>query len=152
MGTSLIRLATADDVPIILSLIHELARYERAADEVLATEADLTVSLFGQAPVASCHVAELDGAVVGFALWFCNFSTWLGKPGIYLEDLFVKPEARGHGFGKALLMALVDLGRERGYGRVEWSVLDWNEPAIGFYRSLGAAPNEEWTTWRLMLA
>jgi GNAT superfamily N-acetyltransferase len=147
----LIRLATADDVPIILSLIHELAHYERAAHEVLATEADLAASLFGEAPVASCHVAELDGAVVGFALWFCNFSTWLGKPGIYLEDLFVRPEARGHGFGKALLMALVDLGHDRGYGRVEWSVLDWNSEAIGFYRALGATPNEEWTTWRLTL-
>jgi GNAT superfamily N-acetyltransferase len=151
MGTSLIRLATADDVPIILSLIHELARYERAADEVHATEPDLIAALFGDSPVASCHVAELEGVVVGFALWFCNFSTWLGKPGIYLEDLFVSPEARGHGFGKALLMALVEIGRERGYGRVEWSVLDWNSDAIGFYRALGAAPNEEWTTWRLTL-
>ena len=88
--------------------------------------------------------------MVGFALWFLNFSTWLGKPGIYLEDLFVKPSARGAGLGKALLMTLVDIARERGYGRVEWSVLDWNEPAIGFYRSLGAIPNDEWTTWRLM--
>jgi GNAT superfamily N-acetyltransferase len=151
MGTSLIRLATADDVPIVLSLIHQLAAYERAAAEVVATEADLTASLFGDEPVANCHIAELDGAVVGFALWFRSFSTWLGKPGIYLEDLFVMPSARRHGLGKALLMALVDIGRERGYGRVEWSVLDWNSPAIGFYRALGAAPNDEWTVWRLTL-
>jgi GNAT superfamily N-acetyltransferase len=156
MGTSLIRLATADDVPIILSLVRELADYEHAAHEVVATEADLTAALFGTTqpdavPVAACHVAELDGQVVGFALWFRNFSTWLGRPGIYLEDLYVRPQARGDGLGKALLLTLVELARERGYGRVEWSVLDWNEPAIGFYRALGAAPNDEWTTWRLTL-
>ncbi|HEX3824552.1 MAG TPA: GNAT family N-acetyltransferase [Mycobacteriales bacterium] len=156
MGTSLIRLATAGDVPVILSLIRDLAGYEKAGHEVVATESDLAAALFGIdqdgiAPVATCHVAELDGQVVGFALWFCNFSTWLGRPGIYLEDLFVRPQARGHGLGKALLLRLVELARERGYGRVEWSVLDWNEPAIGFYRALGAAPNDEWTTWRLTL-
>jgi GNAT superfamily N-acetyltransferase len=151
MGTSLIRLATVGDVPIVLSLIHELADYERAADQVLATEADLSAALFGVDQVVCCHVAELDGVIVGFALWFRNFSTWLGKTGIYLEDLFVSPDARGHGLGKALLMALVEIGRERGYGRVEWSVLDWNEAAIGFYRSLGASPNDEWTVWRLTL-
>jgi GNAT superfamily N-acetyltransferase len=149
-GTPLIRPAAAADVPAILGLVHELAAYERAANEVLATEADLASSLFGDSPVAFCHVAELDGAVVGFALWFRNFSTWLGKPGIYLEDLFVKPAARGHGIGKALLMTLVAIARERGYGRVEWSVLDWNSTAIGFYRSLGATPNDDWTVWRLM--
>ncbi len=103
-----------------------------------------------RATLRDCHVAELDGAVVGFALWFRNFSTWLAKPGIYLEDLFVSPSARGHGLGKALLMELVAVARDRGYGRVEWSVLDWNSPAIGFYRSLGATPNDEWTVWRLI--
>jgi GNAT superfamily N-acetyltransferase len=150
-GTSLVRPAAESDVPVILTLIRELATYERAAELVLGTEAELGRWLFGPAPAATCHVAELDGEVVGFALWFRNFSTWLAKPGIYLEDLFVKPAARGHGLGKALLMTLVDIARELGYGRVEWSVLDWNEPAIGFYRSLGATPNDEWTVWRLAL-
>jgi GNAT superfamily N-acetyltransferase len=150
-GTTLVRPAAATDVPVILALIRALATYEHAAEKVLATEADLHTWLFGEAPAASCHVAELAGEVVGFALWFRNFSTWLAKPGIYLEDLFVAPEARGHGLGKALLMTLVEIARQQGYGRVEWSVLDWNEPAIGFYRSLGAAPNDEWTVWRLAL-
>jgi GNAT superfamily N-acetyltransferase len=150
MGTSLIRLATADDVPFIVSLIHELASYERAADKVVATASDLHEALFAADPVAFCHIATLDDVAVGFALWFRSFSTWLGKPGIYLEDLLVKPEARGAGLGKALLMTLVEIARERGYGRVEWSVLDWNEPAIGFYRSLGATPNDEWTVWRVI--
>jgi GNAT superfamily N-acetyltransferase len=148
-GASSVRPARPDDVPVILTLVRELALYEGAAEQVVATEADLDTSLFGESPPAYCHVAELDGAVVGFALWFINFSTWLGKPGIYLEDLVVSIDARGHGFGKQLLMTLVDMARERGYGRVEWSVLDWNEPAIGFYRALGATPNDEWTTWRL---
>ena len=134
---------------MILALIHDLAAYERAAHSVVGTEADLHSSLFGDDPVAACHLAELDGEVVGFALWFRNFSTWLAKPGIYLEDLFVKPEARGHGIGRALLTELVTIARERGYGRVEWSVLDWNTDAIGFYRTLGATPNDEWTVWRL---
>jgi GNAT superfamily N-acetyltransferase len=150
MGTSSIRLATAGDVSIILSLVRELAVYEREPDAVVATEADLHASLFGADAVASCLIAELDGEVVGFALWFRNFSTWQGRPGIYLEDLFVRPSARGSGLGKALLLRLVEIARERGYRRVEWSVLDWNEPAIGFYRSLGATPNDEWTTWRLI--
>jgi GNAT superfamily N-acetyltransferase len=150
-GTSLIREATPADVPVILALIGELASFERAAEKVLATEADLRAGLFGDSPAAACHVAELAGEVVGFALWFRNFSTWLAKPGIYLEDLYVKPEARGHGLGKGLLMALVAIARERDYGRVEWSVLDWNELAIGFYRSLGATPNDEWTVWRLTM-
>jgi GNAT superfamily N-acetyltransferase len=148
-AASRLRAATPDDLPVILALIRDLATYERAPDAVVATEADLRESLFGESAVAFCHVAELTGAVVGFALWFRSFSTWLGKPGIYLEDLYVKPEARGHGLGKALLNTLVEIARERGYGRVEWSVLDWNEPAIGFYRALGATPNDEWTVWRL---
>jgi GNAT superfamily N-acetyltransferase len=150
-GTSLIREATPADVPVILALIGELASFERAAEQVEATEADLRTALFGESPAAACHVAELAGEVVGFAIWFRNFSTWLAKPGIYLEDLFVRPAARGHGLGKALLMALVDIAGQRGYGRVEWSVLDWNELAIGFYRSLGAKPNDEWTVWRLTI-
>jgi GNAT superfamily N-acetyltransferase len=149
-GTSLIRQATPHDVPVILGLIRDLAAYENALESVHATEADLTSSLFGDDAVASCLLAEVDAAVVGFALWFRNFSTWLAKPGIYLEDLLVQPEARGHGLGKRLLMELVGIARERGYGRVEWSVLDWNSPAIDFYRSLGATPNEEWTVWRLI--
>jgi GNAT superfamily N-acetyltransferase len=149
-GTSRIRPATPADVPVILGLIRDLAEYERAAEAVVATHADLQASLFGDDPVASCVLAELDGETVGLALWFRNFSTWLGKPGIYLEDLFVKPEARGHGLGKTLLTELVTIARDRGYGRVEWSVLDWNSTAIGFYRSLGATPNDEWTVWRLV--
>jgi GNAT superfamily N-acetyltransferase len=147
--TTLIRPAIPDDVPVILALVRELAEYERAATEVVASDADLHASLFGDSAVAWCHIAELDGEAIGFALWFLNFSTWVGRPGIYLEDLFVKPAARSHGLGKALLTTLVDIARERGYGRVEWSVLDWNEPAIGFYRSLGATPNDGWTVWRL---
>ncbi len=146
---SAIRPATVSDVPVILGLIRELADYERASESVVATEADLRSTLFCDAPVAWCHLAEVDGEVVGFALWFRNFSTWLGRPGIYLEDLFVRPEARKNGLGKALLLHLVRIARDRGYGRVEWSVFDWNEPAQGFYRSLGAKPNDEWTVWRL---
>jgi GNAT superfamily N-acetyltransferase len=146
----MIRDATPVDVPAILDLVRELATYEREPDAVVATEAGLHAALFGNDAFVSCVVAELDGETVGFALWFRNFSTWLGQPGIYLEDLFVKPDAREHGLGKALLLRLVDIARERGYGRVEWSVLNWNEPAIGFYRALGATPNDEWTVWRLI--
>lgn len=135
---------------MILGLVRDLADYEREPDAVVATEAGVRDALFGDEAFAFCHIAELDGSAVGFALWFRNFSTWLGQPGIYLEDLFVRPEAREHGLGKALLLTLVDIARERGYGRVEWSVLNWNEPAIGFYRSLGATPNDEWTVWRLI--
>jgi GNAT superfamily N-acetyltransferase len=146
-----IRPATEADVGVLLALIRELADYEHSVEEVVGSESDLRTWLFGETPAVWCHLAELDGAVVGFALWFRNFSTWLAKPGIYLEDLFVRPAARGHGLGKALLMELVGIARERGYGRVEWSVLDWNTPAIEFYRALGATPNEEWTTWRLTM-
>jgi GNAT superfamily N-acetyltransferase len=149
VSAGVIREATPADLPVVLDLIRDLAEYEREPDAVVATEAGLFDALFGDDGFASCHIAELDGSAVGFALWFRNFSTWLGRPGIYLEDLFVRPEARGTGLGKLLLMTLVDIARERGYGRVEWSVLDWNEPAIGFYRSLGATPNDEWTVWRL---
>ncbi|MFI0452596.1 GNAT family N-acetyltransferase [Actinomadura sp. 6N118] len=145
----MIRAATPDDVPTILRLVRELATYERAADEVKATEADLRSNLFAAEPKAFAHVAEHEGEVVGFALWFLSFSTWLGKHGIYLEDLYVSPDVRGHGYGKALLTELARIAVERGYGRVEWSVLDWNTPAIGFYKSLGAAPQDEWTVHRL---
>jgi GNAT superfamily N-acetyltransferase len=148
-GTTLIRPATPADVPVVLALVRELATYEREVHQVVMTEADLHKALFDDGHVAYCHLAELDGVTVGFALWFLNFSTWTGIPGIYLEDLFVKPEARGTGLGKDLLNTLVEIARERGYRRVEWSVLDWNEPAIGFYRSLGATPNDGWTVWRL---
>ncbi|HVU60907.1 MAG TPA: GNAT family N-acetyltransferase [Mycobacteriales bacterium] len=150
-GTSAIRPAREADVPVVVSLVRELAEYEREPDAAEATEADLRAALFGPAPAAFCHVADLDGEVVGFALWFLNFSTWKGRHGIYLEDLFVRPSARGSGLGKALLTTLVDIAKDRGYGRVEWSVLDWNEPAQGFYRSLGATPMDEWTTWRISL-
>jgi GNAT superfamily N-acetyltransferase len=148
-GTSTVRSARADDVPVVLSLIRELADYERSLESVQATEADLQAALFGDSPAAYCHVAEADGTVVGFALWFLNFSTWLGTHGIYLEDLYVQPSARGTGLGRALLMTLVEIARQRSYGRVEWSVLNWNVDAQGFYRSIGAVPMDGWTVWRL---
>ena len=145
----MIRPAVPSDVPAILSLIRELATYERSPSSVVATEDLLTSALFGESPAVFCHVAEDGGEVVGMALWFLNFSTWLGRHGLYLEDLYVRPSHRGSGLGKALLETLVDLARERGYGRVEWVVLDWNEPAHAFYRSLGAQPLDDWTVWRL---
>lgn len=146
----MIRTAIRDDVPTILRFVRELAEYERAAHEVRATEADLERDLFGPAPAANALIAEdADGTPRGFALWFTTYSTWLGKPGIYLEDLYVTPDSRGGGHGRALLVELARIAVERGYGRVEWSVLDWNDPAIGFYKSLGAAPQDEWTVYRL---
>jgi GNAT superfamily N-acetyltransferase len=145
----MIRPATPDDVPTIHRLVHELATYERAPDEVKATEDDFRTALFGPEPKVFAHVAEHEGEVVGFALWFLSFSTWLGRHGIYLEDLFVSPEMRGHGYGRQLLTELARIAEERGYGRVEWSVLNWNTPAIGFYKSLGARPQDEWTVYRL---
>jgi GNAT superfamily N-acetyltransferase len=148
-GTSPIRPARPEDVPVIASLIRELADYEREPDAAKATDEDLHAALFGPSPAVFCHLAEADHEVVGLAIWFLNFSTWTGKHGIYLEDLFVRPAARGTGLGKALLLTLVDIARERGYGRVEWSVLDWNSSAIEFYRSLGARPMDGWTVWRL---
>jgi GNAT superfamily N-acetyltransferase len=144
-----IRPATESDVPTILELIRELATYEREPDAVEATEAMIREALFGATSVASCHVAELDGEVVGFALWYVTFSTWKGVAGLWLEDLFVRPVARGHGFGKALLQALAGVCVERGYARFEWWVLDWNVDAQGFYRSLGARPEDDWTVWRV---
>jgi GNAT superfamily N-acetyltransferase len=144
-----IRRATTEDVPVILELIHELAAYEREPDAVVATEQDLRTALFGDDVVAGCHLAELDGQVVGFALWYRTFSTWQGKPGLWLEDLFVRPEARGSGLGKALLVELARMAVANGWTRFEWWVLDWNEPAQGFYRSLGAHPEDDWTVWRV---
>ena len=145
-----IRLAEPADVPVLLQLVQELAEYEREPDAVETTEDMLAAALFGPDAVASCHVAlDTDGAVVGFALWYVTFSTWKGRPGLWLEDLFVRPAGRGSGLGKALLQALAAVCVERGYARFEWWVLDWNEPAQGFYRSLGARPEDEWTVWRV---
>jgi GNAT superfamily N-acetyltransferase len=145
-----VRPATADDVPVVLALIRELAVYEREPDAVQTTEPQLRAALFGPEPVAWCHVAVDDrGAVAGFALWHLTFSTWRGTAGIWLEDLFVRPEARGRGHGRALLAELARTCTRRGYSRLAWWVLDWNAPAIGFYRSLGAEPQDEWTTFRL---
>jgi GNAT superfamily N-acetyltransferase len=144
-----IREAKPSDVPVVLELIHALAAYEREPDAVVATEADLHAALFGADPSAGCQVAEVDGSVVGFALWYRTFSTWQGKPGLWLEDLFVRPEQRGSGLGKQLLVSLAQICVERGWSRFEWWVLDWNEPAQGFYRALGARAEDEWTVWRV---
>jgi GNAT superfamily N-acetyltransferase len=145
-----IRPARPEDVPAILGLVHDLAEYERAPDQAQATEAQLQRALFGPDATAFAHIAEEgDGEAAGFALWFLNFSTWTGRPGIYLEDLFVRPERRGRGYGRALLRELARICVERDYGRFEWSVLDWNAPSIGFYRALGAVPMDEWTVFRL---
>lgn len=152
---STIRVATPADVPEMHAMIRELAEYERALDLVVASESDLREALFGDgngtggAPALHAHVAEFDGALVGMALWFLSYSTWTGTHGIYVEDLFVRPAARGQGAGRALLRTLAGICVERGYRRMAWSVLDWNESALGFYRSLGAKPMAEWTTYRL---
>ncbi len=144
-----IRNATPADVPVVLELVKELAAYEREPDAVLATEDDLHEALFGADAVAGCHVALVDDEVVGFALWYRTFSTWQGRPGLWLEDLFVRPHARGTGLGRALLVELARTAVARGWTRFEWWVLDWNEPAHGFYRSVGARPEDEWTVWRV---
>lgn len=144
-----IRAANAADIPAIHRLIVELAIYEKEPDAVKATHADLAAALFGPRPVAECVLVEVDGQPVGLALFFTNFSTWTGKPGLYLEDLFVMPSARGAGLGKALLVHLAGIAVSRGYGRFEWSVLDWNTPAIGFYKALGARMMDEWTVMRV---
>ncbi|CUW29444.1 MULTISPECIES: GNAT family N-acetyltransferase [Streptomyces] len=147
----MIRTATPADVPVIHTLIRELAAYEKASEEARADEEQLREALFGERPAAFAHLAVDDesGEPVGFALWFLNFSTWRGVHGIYLEDLYVRPEARGGGHGRALLTELARICVERGYERLEWSVLNWNRPAIGFYESLGARPQDEWTVYRL---
>jgi GNAT superfamily N-acetyltransferase len=147
---TVIRTATPADVPVIHTLIRELAEYEKALDEARATKEQLHEALFGERPAAFAHVVEEDGGeIVGFALWFLNFSTWRGVHGIYLEDLYVRPQARGAGYGKALLRELARICVERGYERLEWSVLNWNRPAIDFYEALGARPQDEWTVYRL---
>jgi GNAT superfamily N-acetyltransferase len=147
----LIRSATPADVPLILEFIRGLAAYEKLTHEVTATEERLHATLFpaGGRAVAECVLAFHDGAPAGFALFFHNYSTFLARPGLYLEDLFVRPELRGRGIGKALLLHLARLANARGCGRFEWSVLDWNEPAKGFYRKLGAVEMADWRTWRL---
>jgi GNAT superfamily N-acetyltransferase len=148
-----IRPARPEDVPAIAQLVRDLAAYEREPDAAQATEADFHTALFGPEPAVYAHLAEnTEGGVpvvAGFALWFRNFSTWTGTHGIYLEDLYVRPELRGRGYGRALLTELARICAERGYQRLEWSVLDWNAPSIEFYRSLGARPMDEWTVFRL---
>jgi len=144
-----VRAASTEDVPLILSFIKELAEYERLSHEVVATEDSLREWLFGERPVAEVVIGEQGKDPAGFALFFHTFSTFLGRPGIYLEDLYVRPEFRRAGIGRALLVHLARLARERGCGRLEWSVLDWNEPAIGFYRGIGASPVSGWTVYRV---
>lgn len=149
MTAPIVRVATVDDVGVILGFIRALAAYERLADAVIADEAALAATLFGPRPAAEVLIVEADGRPRGFALFFTSYSTFLARPGLYLEDLFVDPEARGLGLGLALMAALARIAVDRGYGRFEWSVLDWNAPAIGFYRQLGAVAQDEWTVQRL---
>jgi GNAT superfamily N-acetyltransferase len=144
-----IRAATPDDVPLILTFLNELATYEKLAHEVVATDADMYAALFGERPVIETVIASLDDEPVGYALFFPTFSTFLGKPGLYLEDLYVRPAARGFGVGRKLLEHLARITVERGWGRLEWSVLDWNEPSIAFYKKMGATAMDEWTIFRL---
>jgi GNAT superfamily N-acetyltransferase len=148
-----IRRANKSDAPVILQLIKELAEYERAPDAVEATESDLLATLFTEDPRVFCDLVEVEQSgetrVAGMALWFLNYSTWQGKHGIYLEDLFVRPEFRGSGYGKALLIHLARICIEEGYGRLQWWVLDWNQSAIDFYRSIGAEAMDEWTVYRV---
>jgi GNAT superfamily N-acetyltransferase len=144
----MIRTAIPDDIPAIVAMVHELADFERARDECHLTEAQLQAALFGPSPAVFAHIAEQDGAPVGLALWFLTYSTWEGVHGIYLEDLYVRPAARGSGAGKALLAELAAVCVAHGYRRLEWGVLDWN-PARGFYEHLGAGPKSEWVPYRL---
>jgi len=145
-----IRSAGPGDIQIILDLIRDLAIYEKEEAQAQATFSQIESALFGNDPTAYCElVEESDGTVVGFALWFKNFSTWTGTPGIYLEDLFIQPDHRGKGYGKALLIYLARKCIENGWQRFQWWVLDWNEPSINFYKSLGAVPMDEWTTFRV---
>lgn len=150
MNTELIiRKAEEKDIPNIISLIKELAEYEKLLQMVVITEENLQKVLFGENKFVEVLLAEYDGVLAGQALFFNNFSTFVGKPGIYLEDLYVKPEFRSKGIGKALLMQIISIAKERDYGRVEWCVLDWNKPAIDFYKSIGAIELEEWKIFRL---
>ena len=144
-----IRPAQQDEVGIVLQLIHDLALYEKAPNEVEATEKELLETIFVNNARVFCDVVDVDGEIAGMAIWFLNYSTWQGKHGIYLEDLFIKPEFRGKGYGKALLQHLAKVCDERGYGRFQWWVLDWNSPAIEFYKSLGAEAMDEWTVYRV---
>ncbi len=150
MSRFTLRPATAEDSPVIHTLICELAAYERMSASVRATPEMLRTTLFGDQPAAEVIVADSDdGQTVGFALFFPSYSTFLAKPGVWLEDLYVKPDFRGHGVGKALFRTVAQIAQERDCGRMEWSVLDWNKPAIDFYRKMGARPEDDWTTWRL---
>ena len=144
-----IRSARVIDAPIILQLIKELADFERAPDAVEASEKDIVETIFADEPKVFCEVVEVDDEIAGMAIWFLNYSTWQGKHGIYLEDLYIRPQFRGRGFGKALLKHLAAICNERGYGRFQWWVLDWNESAIEFYRGLGAEAMDEWTVYRV---
>ena len=144
-----VRPATIEDAPLVWSFVRELADYERLTHEAVATVDDLTSALFGAQPRVFCDIAEWNGAPAGFALWFYNFSTFRGRHGIYLEDLYVRPEHRGRGIGKALLQQLARRCRTEGFARLEWAVLDWNAPSIAFYESLGAQPRDDWTVYRL---
>ena len=144
-----IRPAQPQEVGIVLQLIHDLSEYEKAPNEVEAIEKDLLETIFSSDPKVFCDLVEVDGKIAGMAIWFLNYSTWQGKHGIYLEDLFIKPEYRGRGYGKALLKHLAKICDEKGYGRFQWWVLDWNSPAIEFYRSLGAVAMDEWTVYRV---
>ncbi|MCU0344216.1 MAG: GNAT family N-acetyltransferase [Ignavibacterium sp.] len=144
-----IRTADEKDVPVIFSLIKELAEYEKLSDQISTSEKQLRETLFGDERFVEVLIAEFDGMMVGYALFFKNFSTFLGKPGIYLEDLYVKPEMRGKGIGKALLDRIILTAKQRNYGRVEWSVLDWNESAIDFYLKIGAKPLNDWKIFRI---
>jgi GNAT superfamily N-acetyltransferase len=145
----IIRKAEAEDTPLVLDFIKQLAVYEKMIDDVVATEETLKDSLFGETPFAQVVIGEFNGQPVGFALFFTNFSTFLGRPGIFLEDLFVLPEHRGKGYGKTLLAFLAKLAVDNSFGRVEWSVLNWNQPAIDVYKGIGAKPMDEWTVFRL---
>lgn len=147
--SSAIRPVSPSDIPSVVGLVHELAAYERAPEQCTLTDEELRSALFRESPALFGHVAAQGDEIVGCALWFLNFSTWRGAHGIYLEDLFVQPAHRGRGLGRALLARLATECVRRGYARLEWAVLDWNEPAIGFYRTLGAIPQDEWTTFRL---
>lgn len=149
MSTFKVRNATENDVLEILQLIKEIAEYEKLAHEVIATESIIRESLFGKQKSAEVVIGEFENKIAGYALFFHNFSTFLGRKGLYLEDLFVRPEYRGRSFGKKLLLHLVKIAKERNCGRMEWSVLDWNKPAIEFYESLGAKPMNGWTVYRL---
>jgi GNAT superfamily N-acetyltransferase len=144
-----VRPITPDDVPDVVDLVRELAEYEKARHEARMTEDQLSAALFGDSRALFGHVAVADGQVVGMALWFLNFSTWRGTHGVYLEDLYVQPQHRGSGLGRELLRTLADVCVQRGYDRLEWSVLDWNTPSIDFYRAAGAVPMDEWTVFRL---